>query len=110
MPIKLHWSLHNIDLRVIALHPSFVNLCMPKNASLVLLISEPIRVNVFSFVIQRGNLQYPEQENGIVALNLSSEFAVRFTLCFKFVPFAFCFFSCYSQTKTQMHGRSHFVA
>ena len=33
-------------------------------ASLILLISEPIRVDVFSFVIYKGgNLQYPEQEH-----------------------------------------------
>ena len=55
-------SLRSIDLRVIALHPSFVNSRMPQNASLVPLISEPIRVNVFSFFIhKRGNSQYPEQ-------------------------------------------------
>ena len=35
---------------------------MPQNASLVPLISEPIRVNVISYVIyKRGNSQYPEQ-------------------------------------------------
>ena len=61
-PVEALWSLPSIDLRVIALHPSFVNSRMPQNASLVLLIIEPIRVNVFSFVIhKRGNSQYPEQ-------------------------------------------------
>ena len=39
-----------------------MNSRMPQNASLVPLISEPIRVNVLSFVIhKRGNSQYPEQ-------------------------------------------------
>ena len=61
-PVEELWSLRSIDLRVIALHPSFVKLRMPQNASLVPLISEPIRVNVISFVIyKRGNSQYPEQ-------------------------------------------------
>ena len=61
--IEALWSLRSIDLRVIALHPSFVKLRMPQNASLVPLISEPIRVNVISFVIyKRGNSQYPEQK------------------------------------------------
>ena len=61
-PIEALWSLRSIDLRVMALHPSFVKLHMPQNASLVPLISEPIRVNVISFVIyKRGNSQYPEQ-------------------------------------------------
>ena len=50
--------------RVFLLHFSFVNLRMPQNASLVLLISEPIRINFFSFVIYKiGSSQYPEQEN-----------------------------------------------
>ena len=62
-PVEASWSLRSIDLRVIALHPFFVNLRMPQNASLVQLINEPIRVNVFSFVIhERGNSQYPEQD------------------------------------------------
>ena len=62
-PIEALWSLRSIDLRVIALHPSFVKLRIPQNASLVPLISEPIRVNVISFVIyKRGNSQYPEQD------------------------------------------------
>ena len=62
-PVEALWSLRSIDLRVIALHPSFVKLRMPQNASLVPLISEPIRVNVISFVIyKRGNSQYPEQD------------------------------------------------
>ena len=61
-PVKAHWSLPSIDLRVIALHPSCVNLRMPLNASLVPLTSKPIRVNVFSYVIYKeGNSQYPEQ-------------------------------------------------
>ena len=61
-PFEALWSLRSIDLRVIALHPSFVNSRMPQTASLVPLISEPIRVNVFSFVIhKRGNSQNPEQ-------------------------------------------------
>ena len=61
-PVEAPWSLRSIDLRVIALHQSFVNSRMPQNASLVLLFSKPIRVNVFSFVIhKRGNSQYPEQ-------------------------------------------------
>ena len=65
VPVEALWSLRSIDLRVIAFHPSFVNLRMPQNASLVPLISEPIRVDVFSFVIhKRGNSQYPEQEEG----------------------------------------------
>ena len=43
------------------LRPSFVDSHLPQNASLVPLISEPIRVNVVSFVIhKRGNSQYPE--------------------------------------------------
>ena len=61
-PVEALWSLRSIDLRVITLHPSFVKLRMPQNTSLVLLISEPIRVNVFSFVVyERGSSQYPEQ-------------------------------------------------
>ena len=65
LPVEALWSLRSIDLRVIALHPSFVNSRMPQNASLVLLISEPIRVNAFSFVIhKRGKSQYPEQVLG----------------------------------------------
>ena len=61
-PIEALWCLRSIDLRVIALHPSFVKLRMPQNASLVPLISEPIRINVISLVIyKRGNSQYPEQ-------------------------------------------------
>ena len=45
-----------------SVHPSFVNSRMPQNASLVPLINEPIRVNVFSFVIHKmWNSQYPEQ-------------------------------------------------
>ena len=46
-PFEALWSLCSIDLRVIALHASFVNLRMPQNVSLVQLISEPMRVNVF---------------------------------------------------------------
>ena len=61
-PVEARWSLRSIDLRAITLHLSFVNLRMPQNAALVPLISEPIRVNVFSFLIhKRGNSQYPEQ-------------------------------------------------
>ena len=61
-PVEALWILRSIDLRVIALHPSFVNSRMPQNALLIPWISEPIRVNVFSFVIhKRGNSQYPEQ-------------------------------------------------
>ena len=37
--------------RIIALHPSLVNLRMPQNALLVPLKSKPIRVNIFSSVI-----------------------------------------------------------
>ena len=67
-PIEALWSLRSIDLRVIALHPSFVKLRMPQNASLVPLISEPIRVNVISFVTyKRGNSQYPEQSQCVTA-------------------------------------------
>ena len=51
MPTKALWNLCRIDLRVIALLLSLVNMRMPKNASLVPSISEPIRVKVFSFVI-----------------------------------------------------------
>ena len=51
-----------MNLRVIALHPCFVNLHMPQKASLDLLISKPIRANVFFFVIyKRGNSQYSKQ-------------------------------------------------
>ena len=40
------------------------NCVCPQNASLILLVNEPIRVNVFSFVIcKRGNSQYPKQED-----------------------------------------------
>ena len=47
---------------------SFVTLRVPQNASFVQLISEPLRVNVFSFVIyKRGNLQYPEQIRAVQA-------------------------------------------
>ena len=63
IPVEALWSLRSIHLRVIALHPSFVNLRMPQNTSIVPLTSEPIRVNVFSFVTyKRGNSQYPEQK------------------------------------------------
>ena len=62
IPVEALWSLRSIDLRVIALHPSCVNSRMPQNASLVPWSSEPISVNVFSFVIRkRGNSQYPQQ-------------------------------------------------
>ena len=58
-PVEALWSLRSIDCRV---HPSFGKVRMPQNASLIVLISEPIRVNVFSFVIyKRGNSQYPKQ-------------------------------------------------
>ena len=61
-PVEALWSLRSIDLRVIALHPSFVDSRMPQNASLVPLISKPLRVNAVSFVIhKRGNSQYPDQ-------------------------------------------------
>ena len=61
-PVDALWSLRSIDLTVMALHPFFFNLRMPQNASLIPLISEPIRVNVFSFVTRkRGNSQYPKQ-------------------------------------------------
>ena len=40
-PVEVLWSLRSIDLRVIALQPSFVNLRMPRNASLVPLTSKP---------------------------------------------------------------------
>ena len=56
IPAEALWSLRSIDLRVIVLHPSFVNSCMPQNSSLVPLTSEPIRVNVFSFVIIKGGI------------------------------------------------------
>ena len=54
MPVQALWSLRSINLRVIALHPSFVNLDLPRNASPISLISEPIGVNVFPFVIYKG--------------------------------------------------------
>ena len=61
-PFEALWSLRSIDIRVIALYPSFVNSRMPQNASLVPLMSETIRINVFSFVIHKSrNLQDPEQ-------------------------------------------------
>ena len=64
IPVEALWSLRSIHLRVIALHPSFVNSRMPQNALIVPLTSEPIRVNVFSFEIyKRGNSQYPEQRS-----------------------------------------------
>ena len=67
-PAKALWSLRSIDLRVIALHPSFVNLRMPQNPLLVPLISKPIRVKVFSFVIhKRGNSRYSEQGKRAIA-------------------------------------------
>ena len=44
-------SISSIDRRVVALHPSFLKLRMPQNASPVLLISKPVRVSVFSFMI-----------------------------------------------------------
>ena len=48
-PVQALWSLRSIDLRVIAPHPFFVmKLRMPQNASLVPLISGPIRVSAFS--------------------------------------------------------------
>ena len=59
-PVETLWSLRSIDVRVIARRPSFVKLRMPQNASFVPLINEPVRVNVFSFVIYKGgNSQYP---------------------------------------------------
>ena len=64
-PVQALWSLRNIDLRVIAFHLFIVNLRMPQSVSLVLLINEPIRVNmvnIISFVIyNKGNSQYPER-------------------------------------------------
>ena len=51
-PVQVLWSLRSIDPMVIAFHPSFVNLRMPQNASLVLLISEPNRVNICD--LQKG--------------------------------------------------------
>ena len=62
-PVQVLCSLRIVDLRVIALHRSFVNLRMPQNASLFPLISEPIRLNVFFFVIctRGGFALYPEQ-------------------------------------------------
>ena len=61
-PVQALWSVCSIDLRVIALYPSFVNLRMPQNTSLVQLIKEPIRFGVFScMVYKQGSSQYPEQ-------------------------------------------------
>ena len=61
------WSLRSIDLRVIALHPSFMKLRMLQDASLVPLISEPIRVNVFSFVTyKRGIRSIPNKHGQII--------------------------------------------
>ena len=72
IPVAALWSLHSINLRVIALHPSFVNLRMPQEALLVPLISEPTRVNIFSFLIhERWNSQYSEQSSGIGNFNFS---------------------------------------
>ena len=68
MPVEALWSLRSINLRIIALHTSFVKLRMPQNASLIPLISEPIRANVFSFVIYKwGTSQYPEQIPSLLA-------------------------------------------
>ena len=66
-PGQALWSLRSIDLRAIALraialHTSFGNLHKPRNASLLLLISAPIRIKVFSFVnYKRKNSQNPEK-------------------------------------------------
>ena len=61
-PVEALWSLRSIDLRVIALLLSFVELRMLQNASLVSLISEPIRVKVFSFVVyKRGVRSIPNK-------------------------------------------------
>ena len=57
--VEALWSLRSIDLGVIALHPSFVNLRMPQNASLVPLTSKPIRVDFLSFVIWLPYLSVP---------------------------------------------------
>ena len=42
MPVQALWSLGSINLRVIALHPSFVKLRIPQSALLVPFIIEPI--------------------------------------------------------------------
>ena len=55
-------ALKSEQYQSLVLHPSFVNLYMPQNPLLVPLINEPIRVNIFSFVIyKRGNLHYPKK-------------------------------------------------
>ena len=50
-PVQALWNQRSIDLRFITLHPSFVKVNLPRSAWLVQLTSEPIRDNVFSFVI-----------------------------------------------------------
>ena len=59
------WKRFGVCAASIAGHPPSSFLCEivhPQNTSLILLISEPIRFNVFSFVIfKRGNWQYREQ-------------------------------------------------
>ena len=56
-PVEALWSLRSIDLRVIALHLTFVKLRIPQNASLFLLISEPIRVNLRTYKTFQSNLK-----------------------------------------------------
>ena len=68
-------SFHSVFIRrLIALHPSFVNLCMPQNSSLVLLISEPIRVNDFFFVIDKSESSIPNSVVTVVATTGSQRF------------------------------------
>ena len=69
--VEALWSLRSIDLRVIAIHPSFVNMRMPRNTSLAPLKSDPMRVNVFflcdlqngEFAVSRTRSQKKEGVN-----------------------------------------------
>ena len=99
-PAEALWSLCSIDLRVIALHPSFVKLRIPQNASLIPLISEPIRVNIFSFVIyKRGNSQYPEQICRISNWFTQQKVWSGMSL---FMTFYFYFINCYSRKNSAL--------
>ena len=80
-PKQALWSLCSIDLWVIALHPSFVKLRMPQKASLVTLISEPIRVNVFSFVTWSTKWEFAVFRTGI-DLYTKSQLSINTELSF----------------------------
>ena len=55
--VETFWGLRCIDLKFIFHNLSLLYLRMPQKASLVPLINEPIRVNLFSFMIRKRGIR-----------------------------------------------------